>query len=416
MIEYSRFTLDNGLRIIHSHNPHTAMVAVNLLYNVGSRDESPELTGMAHLFEHLMFAGSKNIPDFDGTLERVGGISNAWTSNDFTNFYDVAPVANVETLFWLESDRMLSLSFSEKALEVQRSVVIEEFKQTHLNRPYGDLAHHLRSLLYRVHPYRYPTIGKEIDHIRRITLDDIRRFYFSHYAPDNAVLAVTGNITAERTLELAEKWFGPIPRRDIAPRTYQQEPPIDSPREIVLDRDVPVPMVTVAFPMPGYGEKGYIECDLITDILANGRSSRFYKELVMGSDLFTEADASISGSEEPGFLMLSGRLTDNSPEAATHARSILIDGAMRLAEPANVSEHELIRAVNRFDSNSTFAMLNYLSKAQSLAMAQMHGEDINSIVPAYRAVTTADIASTARRVIDPQRAVTVTYHIDHSQN
>lgn len=405
----SSLTLGNGLRVIHNYDPATAMVAVDVLYNVGARDENPRLTGMAHLFEHLMFAGSENVPDYDAALERVGGISNAWTSNDFTNFYDVAPAANAETLFWLESDRMLSLSFSQKSLDVQRSVVIEEFKQTSLNRPYGDLSHHLRSLLYTVHPYRYPTIGKEIDHLRRVTLGDLRHFYFSHYAPNNAVLAVSGNVTIDRVVELAEKWFGSIPRRDIAPRLYQQEPPITSPRTERLRREVPRAMVTIAFPMPGYGRPGYIECDLITDILANGRSSRFYRELVMQGDLFSDADASISGSEEPGFLMLNGRLNRCDDASVAEARRVLTEAAVALAEPGNVTEHELTRAVNRYESQSTFSSMNYLNKAQALAMAEMHGEDINSIVPAYRRVTTDGITATAARVLDPARSATIEY-------
>ncbi|MDE5829057.1 MAG: insulinase family protein [Duncaniella sp.] len=403
------FTLGNGLRVIHNYDPATAMVAVDVMYNVGARDENPNLTGMAHLFEHLMFAGSENVSDFDGALERVGGISNAWTSNDFTNFYDVAPAANAETLFWLESDRMLSLSFSEKSLEVQRSVVIEEFKQTHLNRPYGDLSHHLRALLYSVHPYRYPTIGKEIDHLRRVTLDDLRSFYFSHYAPNNAVLAVSGNITSDRVRDLAEKWFGSIPRRDIAPRLYEQEPPVTSPRQERLVRDVPRAMVTIAYPMPGYGQPGYIECDLITDILANGRSSRFYRQLVMQGDLFSDADASISGSDEPGFLMLNGRLNRHDDASVAEARRILTEAASMLATPGDVSEHELTRAVNRYESQATFSSMNYLNKAQTLAMAEMHGEDVNSIIPAYRSVTTSDITATAARILNPDSSVTIEY-------
>lgn len=222
MIDFNRFTLSNGLRVIHNYDPTTAMVAVNVLYNVGSRDEDPSMTGLAHLFEHLMFGGSANIPDFDAEIERAGGMNNAWTSNDFTNFYDVAPARNFETLLWLESDRMLRLAFSEKSLEVQRNVVIEEFKQTHLNRPYGDLFHKLRSLVYRTHPYSIPTIGKEPAHIEKVTRDDVRDFFYSHYAPNNAVLAISGNVTPDQVRRGVERWFDSIPRRDIKPRTYQR--------------------------------------------------------------------------------------------------------------------------------------------------------------------------------------------------
>ena len=418
MISYSTFTLPNGLRAVHNYDPSTAMVAVNILYNVGSRDETPELTGLAHLFEHLMFGGSVNIPDFDAEIERAGGTNNAWTSNDFTNFYDVAPAANFETLLWLESDRMLGLSFSPRSLEVQRSVVIEEFKQTHLNRPYGDVAHRLRSLLYTEHPYRYPTIGKEISHIERVTLDDIKHFFYAHYAPNNAVIAFSGNVTLERAREGLERWFGPIPSRDIAPRLYQPEPAVESPRTLTVTGHVPQPLVVVAYPMAGYGGSGYVEADLLTDILASGRSSRFYRHLLMADPLFTEADASIAGSEEPGFLMLKGRLTDASPEAVSHAIDALNGHARALASAAGdgntdfggpVTGRELERALNRFDSNHRFSMLSYLSRAQELAMAEMHGEDINTRTDTYRAVTQERIIAAADTILNPSRACTLVY-------
>lgn len=425
MIDFTRFTLPNGLRVIHNYDPSTAMVAVNILYNVGSRDEDPSMTGLAHLFEHLMFGGSVNVPDFDAEMERAGGMNNAWTSNDFTNFYDVAPAQNFETLLWLESDRMLGLAFSDKALEVQRSVVIEEFKQTHLNRPYGDLYHELRSLVYQSHPYRVPTIGVDPSHIEKVTQADVRDFFFSHYGPNNAVLAVSGNVTLEEVRRGVERWFAPIPARDIRPRTYAPEPLPETPRMKEVRGHVPQTCVVVAYPMPAYGEPGYIECDLITDILASGRSSRFYRRLLLGSDLFTSADAVITGSEEPGMLMLKGHLADPSEEAAHIAAGRLMAEASalcyqasrpdrlsyRLAEarPDGVTPYEVERAINRFASDFTFSSLSYLQRAQALAMAEMHGEDINEIVPAYRRVTTAMIATTARRVLNPRHACTLIY-------
>ena len=407
MIKYTSFTLDNGLRIIYNHDPGTAMVAVNIIYNVGARDESPSLTGLAHLFEHLMFGGSVNIPDFDAALERAGGTSNAWTTNDFTNFYDVAPAANFETLLWLESDRMLSLAFSPKSLDVQRSVVIEEFKQTHLNRPYGDVDHRLRELIYTSHPYRYPTIGKEISHIESVTLDDVRQFFYSHYAPNNAVLAVSGNVTFDEVRRGVEKWFGPIPRRDIAPRLYAPEPVIVSPRTLTVTARVPQPLVLIAYPMAGYRQPGYIEGDIITDILALGRSSRFHRDIIMSDSLFTEADALISGSNEPGYLMLRGRITESSPEAVAHAVDTLTSQAGALREECG--PHELERAVNSFESNQRFTMQHYLPRAQELAMAEMQGEDINGRIDAYRAVTTGDITAAARDILDPSHACTLIY-------
>ena len=425
MIDFNRFTLPNGLRVIHNYDPTTAMVAVNVLYNVGSRDEDPDMTGLAHLFEHLMFGGSVNVPDFDAEIERAGGMNNAWTSNDFTNFYSVAPARNFETLLWLESDRMLGHAFSDKALEVQRSVVIEEFKQTHLNRPYGDLYHKLRALVYTDHPYAVPTIGKDPSHIEKVTQADVRDFFFSHYAPNNAVLAISGNVSPEQVQRSVERWFDSIPRRDVSPRNYPAASIPDTPREAEVRGHVPQTCVVVAYPMPGYAEAGYIECDLITDILASGRSSRFYRRLLLGGDLFTSADAMITGSEETGMLMLKGNLSDPSERAARIAVERLMAEASELryqasrpdrlsytlteARPGGVTPYEVERAINRFASDFTFSSLSYLQRAQSLAMAEMHGEDINDIVPAYRRVTTAMIANTARRVIDPHHACTLIY-------
>lgn len=408
MITFSRFTLPNGLRVVHHHDPGTAMVAVNILYNVGARDESPDMTGLAHLFEHLMFGGSANVPEFDAAIERAGGMNNAWTSNDFTNFFDIVPAANVETPFWLESDRMLSLAFSEKALEVQRHVVIEEFKQVCLNRPYGRLAHELRSLLYERHPYRWPTIGLEFSHIEKVTLADEKRFFLSHYAPNNAVLSVAGNVSESKVRELAEKWFAPIPRRDIAPRLYPKEPPVGEPRRRIVTGTAPQTAVFIAFPMPGYGHPDYIPCDLITDILASGRSSRFFKRLVMPGRLFSEADASISGSEEPGYLLLSAKLLREGEDAEAQAERMLLDEFRDIAVNG-VSDTELERAVNRFESNFTFGSLSFLAKAQNLALSEMHGENINDTVARYRAVTPDDIRRAAASLTVP---VTLIYRPD----
>lgn len=407
MIETSRFTLPNGLRVIHNHDRATAMVALDVLYNVGGRDESPELTGMAHLFEHLMFGGSVNIPDFDRAIENAGGSDNAWTSNDFTNFYDMVPAHNAETAFWLESDRMLGLAFSDKALEVQRQVVMEEFKQVCLNKPYGDLFHHLRPLVYTVHPYRYPVIGKELSHIERVTQDDVRHFFYSHYAPNNAVLAVSGNITLDETRRLAEKWFGPIPSRDIDQRGYPSEPEQTAARYAEVAGQVPQTLIVKAYRMPGYAHPDYVACDLITDLLALGRSSRFYRNLLMGTQLFSSVDASIEGTEEPGTLMLTARLRPGVD--AAEAQQVMEREALRLAD-GSLTEEELDGVINRFETRTVLGAMGYQAKAEMLATAEMHCEDINSILPRYRAVTTDDIARVAASVIDPSRCSTVVYH------
>ncbi|MCM1483689.1 MAG: insulinase family protein [Muribaculaceae bacterium] len=405
-MNYTLFALDNGLRVVHHADSTSAMVALNVLYNVGARDEDPELTGLAHLFEHLMFGGSVNIADFDGELELAGGSNNAWTSDDFTNFWQLLPAVNAESAFRLESDRMLGLAFSPRSLEVQRGVVLEEFKQVCLNRPYGDMAHELRDMLYTVHPYRYPTIGKEPAHIERVTMDHVRRFFYSHYAPNNAVLAVTGNISLDRTRSLAEKWFGPIPRRHIAPRLYPQEPLHLHPVRRTIERHVPQACIVKAFPMDGYGTHRYICADLITDILSSGHSSRFYRELIMGTDIFSEADASISGNEEPGYLMVTGRLRENTPEALRRAEDA-IDAQLHRIATQPVSDHELLRAQNRFESNYTFNQLTALSQAQTLSMAVMHSEDPDQTVSRYRAVTPAQILSTAATILSPTRSCTL---------
>lgn len=408
MIETTEFTLPNGLRVIHSYDPPSAMVAMNIIYNVGSRDERNELTGMAHLFEHLMFGGSVNIPTFDTSLELAGGINNAWTSNDFTSFYDVVPAVNAETIFWLESDRMLSLAFNEKSFEVQRSVVIEEFKQTTLNRPYGDMMHHLRALAYKTHPYSYPTIGRDIKDLEKVTLDDVKEFYYTHYAPNNAVMAVTGDITAEETRRLAEKWFGSIPRREIAPRQYTPEPPLQGPVRKTVEANVPQTALTIAFRMGGYHSPDYIPADLITDILASGHSSRFYRNLLMSSERFTSVNASIIGSEEPGLLIVTSRIREDSDEAIAEAERLIWEQLKKMATE-KVTDRELQRAINRYESENTFSAINFLNRADMLAMALIHDKDINTIIPSYRAVTTDDILNVSASIFKPENSVTLVY-------
>lgn len=409
MIEYNTFTLSNGLRVVHNYDGATAMVALNVLYNVGARDESPELTGMAHLFEHLMFGGSVNVSEFDSAIENAGGMNNAWTSNDYTNFYDIVPAQNVETAFWVESDRMLSLAFSDKALEVQRHVVIEEFKQTCLNRPYGDMSHYLRAMIYKQHPYRYPVIGKEISHIEKVTQDDVREFFYSHYAPNNAVLAISGRISLDETKRLAQKWFEPIPQREIAPRKYPQEPRQTEARMQEAKGNVPQLAMVKAYRMPGYGMPDYVECDVITDLLASGRSSRFYRNLLMKTGVFTEIDASIIGSDEPGFLMLNSKLTNNDATAIAQADKLMKEEVQRIID-GDVSEYELTRTINRFESNFMFSSMGFMAKAQSLANYVMHNEDINGVVARYRSITTDDISRVAKNIFDENNCSTLIYH------
>ncbi len=408
MTETYRFSLPNGLRVIHSYNPTASMAVVNTLYDVGGRDESPDHTGLAHLFEHLMFGGSVNIPDFDAPLQAAGGSSNAWTSNDFTCFHDVIPAHNIETALWLESDRMLSLAFSDKALEVQRSVVVEEFKEVCLNRPYGDMGHLLFGMAYPDHPYGVPVIGRNFHDIEKTTQEDVRRWFHSHYAPNNAVLSVVGNIQPRRIKELVTKWYGDIPRREIAPRLFTDPALPSSPSLVETSGNVPQTAITIAYPMGGYKSPGYVAADLITDILANGQSSRFYRRLLMPGKLFSDVDASILGTEHPGLLLVNAKLLDQGPEAEQAAIRAINDELRQLTE-SEVDPAELSRCVNRLESDRVFSMMNPLQKAQSLAIAEIHDENIDDILPRYRAITPEHLRAVAADILSPSRSMTLIY-------
>ncbi len=402
----TRFTLPNGLRVVHEQDSATAMVALDVLYNVGARDEHPDHTGMAHLFEHLMFGGSVNIADFDGAIEQAGGRNNAWTNQDYTNFYDIVPAQNAETAFWLESDRMLSLAFSDKALEVQRNVVMEEFKQVCLNQPYGDLGHHMSALAYKVHPYRTPVIGKELGHIESVTQEQVREFFRTHYAPNNAVLAVTGNITLDETRRLAEKWFGPVPRRMVAPRRYAPEPEQTEARRMVVTGNVPQTLVVISYPMPSCADPDYPVCDIITDLLAAGRTSRYYRRLVMESGLFSSADASITGSEEPGQLLLQGMLRDGV--SVDEACDALVDVARSLiVNPPD--DHELQSALNRFETQQVMGNISYVNLASTLALDEMRNTTQAKTLACYMGITREDIVRVASSIFRKEHSSTLIY-------
>lgn len=405
---FNTFTLDNGLRIAHVRVPDSQMAAVNLLYNVGARDDRHPHTGMAHLLEHIMFGGSANVKAYDRELELAGGKNNAWTGDDFTDYWCLLPAANIETAFWLESDRMLQPNLSEESLEVQRSVVIEEFKQVCLNRPYGDLSHHLRRLVYEQHPYRIPTIGRAPEDIAAINIDAVRNFFHSHYAPNNAVLAVVSPHSPHHILTLAEKWFGTIPSRPITPRNHSAEPEPVEQRRLVVKADVPDTRMVIVFPMAPYGTREYFAADLITDILANGRSARFQRNLIEGTDLFTNVDASISGLEENGMLLINAVPRSNDP-ATVEAAEKAIRQQLRLIAEVNPSEHEFQRALNKFESNLTFQALSIQALAQRAAITVMHGETPEQQLETYRSLTPSDIRLTAARLFQPHRARTLIY-------
>ena len=408
MIEIGRYTLDNGLRIVHSEDKTTQMVALNLLYNVGARDEHPDHTGFAHLFEHLMFGGSVNIPDYDSPLQQAGGENNAWTNNDITNYYITLPRQNIETAFWLESDRMLSLAFTPRSLEVQRQVVSEEFKQRYLNQPYGDMGALVRELAYRVHPYQWCTIGKDLSHITQATLDEVKDFFFRFYAPNNAILAVSGNITLEETIRLAEKWFGPIPRRDVRPRNLPQEPVQQEERRLSVERNVPADALSMTFHMVERTHPDYYAFDMLSDILSNGRSSRLVQHLVKEKAVFSTVDAYISGSVEAGLFHIMGNPVPGiSLEQAEEA----IRQELELLKNEPISEEELEKVKNKYESNFIFAIINYLDLATNLAFFELIGkaEDINTEVDKYRAVSASQIMRVAKETFVRENSSTLYY-------
>lgn len=408
MIQVNHHTLSNGLRIVHNEDNSTQMVALNVLYDVGARDEDPEHTGFAHLFEHLMFGGSVNIPDYDVPVQNAGGENNAWTNNDITNYYITLPYQNVETGFWLESDRMLSLDFSPQSLEVQRQVVIEEFKQRNLNQPYGDASHLLREMAYQNHPYRWPTIGKEISHIANATLEEVKSFFYRFYAPNNAILAITGHISFDETVRLAEKWFGPIPSRNIPKRELPAEKPQTAIRRRSVERKVPVDALYMAFHMCNRFHRAYYVFDIITDLLSNGRSSRFIQTLVQEKKLFTSIDAYISGSLDEGLLHITGKPASGvTLEQAEEAVWQELDKLKTVP----VAEDELEKVKNRYESEQIFNNINYLNVATNLAFFELLGraEDINQEVGKYRSVTVEQIQETARRAFVPENCNVLYY-------
>ncbi|MDR1121390.1 MAG: insulinase family protein [Dysgonamonadaceae bacterium] len=408
MIDFNKYILPNGLRLLHHRDVSTAMVALNLVYNVGSRDENPEKTGFAHLFEHLMFGGSVHIPAYDTPAQEAGAENNAWTSDDVTCYYITLPVRNIETAFWLESDRMLSLAFSEQSLEVQKQVVIEEFKQCALNQPYGDVPHLIRGLTYQVHPYHWPTIGKEFAHIEQATLTDVRDFFFRYYAPDNAVLSVAGNISLEETIRLAEKWFAPINRRNVVKPTLPEEPRQTAPRFLQVDRHVPANAIYKAYHVCGRTEAAYHACDVLSDLLAHGRSARLYRHLVMEQHLFSEINAYMSGNTDPGLLYITGK---PSPGVSLEKADKAIQTELQRISADKVPERELEKVKNKFESNDLFSNINYQSKATNLGLFELLGDAslINREVSEYRAVTPERLRNVAAEIFDEKNSSTLYY-------
>ena len=409
MIDFKEFTLANGLRVVVHEDFTTTMAVLNVLYDVGSKDEAETQTGFAHLFEHLMFSGSVNIPSYDEPLQKVGGENNAFTSPDITNYYLSVPAQNIETGFWLESDRMLGLAFDDNGLEVQRKVVIEEFKQNYLNQPYGDVWLKLRPLSYEVHPYKWPTIGKEISHIAEARMEDVRNFFRKHYSPSNAILVIAGNITFEKARELTEKWFGPIPAGEKYLRNLPQEPTRTQARVLEHTANVPLTAIYKTYLMPGRTEADYYAADLVSDILGRGKSSRLYSQLVKGRKLFNSISASCTSSNDKGLLLIQGKLNEGvDPQLANAA----IEEVNQALLEEMVSEEELTKVKNHSEASIVFSEIELLNRAMNLAHSKLLGDAnlINLETERIQAVTNRDILQQAQNILRPDNCATLIYH------
>lgn len=408
MVSYNRFTLDNGLKVIVHEDFTTPMAVVNVLYDVGARDENPEQTGFAHLFEHLMFGGSVNIPSYDEPLQRVGGENNAFTSNDITNYYITLPAVNLETAFWLESDRMLSLAFSEKSLEVQKNVVCEEFKQRYLNQPYGDVWLKLRPLVYKKHPYKWATIGKELSHIENAQMEDVKAFFKKFYNPSNAIMVVGGAVTTAEVKQLTEKWFGSIPSAEKPRRNLPMEPEQTAEQREVIQADVPLNAIYTVFHCPARREQGYYEADLISDLLSRGNASRLHLSLIKNKKLFSEINAHSTGSLDPGLFIIEGKPVKGV--SMEEAEAAIWEELNRLKTDL-IADDELTKVKNKIESTMAFSEMSLLDKAMNLAIFELLGDasDFNKETSRYLAVSSEDIRNRANSIFRKENSTTLYY-------
>jgi len=411
-LSYESFTLENGLKV-YVHEDHSVpKVVVDVLYRVGSKDEEPHKTGFAHLFEHLMFEGSKHVPHFDRSLQQVGGDSNAFTNSDITNYYVSLPANQLETALWLESDRMLELDFSQKKLEIQQSVVIEEFKQRYLNQPYGDAYLKLRALHFDKHPYQWMTIGKEISHIEAATLDYVQEFFFGYYAPNNATLTIAGDVSTEQVRPLVEKWFGDIPRRDLKKHPLPQEPRQKAHKELTTKGSVPLTAVYNMYHIPAHTEKGYYIADIITDILANGKGSLLYEHMVKRNQVSPTVNAFTWGMHDPGALSIDGRVSQGvSITAYRQALAEVID------QLQNLSAEDLKRVQTKLDATFTLQKTSLLNKAMELAISDSLGDPelINRTPQIYHEITLDEVKQAASELLAPENCSTL-YYLPHGES
>ncbi|MEY3542125.1 MAG: hypothetical protein RLZZ204_937 [Bacteroidota bacterium] len=412
MIKFERFVLGNGLKVLVHPDPSTPMAVVNVLYDVGARDEVPAKTGFAHLFEHLMFGGSVNIPDYDEPLQVAGGENNAYTTNDLTNYYCQLPADNLETAFWLESDRMLSLAFSKKSLDVQRKVVCEEFKEHYINKPYGDVWHTMRELAYKEHPYRWMTIGKELSHIENATLEDVKAFFFKHYTPINAILVVAGNVSVDQVKVLAEKWFGDIPSGDQYNRHLPAEPQQVEARRLTVHRNVPMDAIYKTWHMCARRDDDYYATDLLTDILGGGASSRLYQSLVKEQQLFANINCYHFGSLDKGLLTIEGQLIKGvDMQKAEDAIELELDKVRKEL----IDDRELQKVKNKTESVMAFEDMSVMNRAGSLAFYELlgDGELMNSEFQKYQQVKSQDLHRIANEVLTSNNSNTLWYLSDN---
>ncbi len=408
MIKFEKFTLENGLRVLVHEDKSTPMAVVNVLYDVGAKDESPEKTGFAHLFEHLMFGGSINIPVYDEPLQTAGGENNAYTTNDLTNYYCQLPAENIETAFWLESDRMLSLAFSKKSLEVQRKVVCEEFKEHYINKPYGDVWHKLRELVYTTHPYKWMTIGASLKHVEDATLEDVKAFFKKHYNPSNAILTVAGNVDVAQVKALAEKWFGPIPAGEKYNRNLPVEPKQTSPRVLEVKADVPLDALYKCWHIYPRTDDRYYTADLISDILSGGGSSRLYQSLVKEQQLFSNLDCYHMGSTDAGIMVIEGKLVKGVDIKKAEAA---VNEEIKKMQATGITTEELEKVKNKTESAMAFEDMSVMNRASSIAMYELLGdaELMNSELEKYRAVTAENILEQTRIIFDDNNCSTMYY-------
>ncbi|NJN24548.1 MAG: insulinase family protein [Cyclobacteriaceae bacterium] len=407
MIAYQQHVFPNGLTLITNTDQNTPLLVVNILYKVGSRNEHPDKTGFAHLFEHLMFGGSRHVPDYDKRLQQVGAENNAFTNTDITNYYIILGAENIETALWVESDRMQFLNLDQKSLDTQKNVVIEEFKQRYLNVPYGDVWLKLRPLAYKTHPYRWATIGKEIGHIENASLNDVQQFHSTFYGPENAVITLAGNINHQLAIDLVGKWFGNIPRGTAQIENLPVELPQLTGRHLQIEENVPLDAIYKAYHMPGRTDKKYVVADLLSDVLGHGKSSPLYQHLVKEEQIFSNINAYITGSADPGLLVVSGKV--NPGVSLEKAEQYILEEITSLK--ATLKQEDIEKVINQAQSTTYFAETELLNKAINLSLSNALGDTslINDEIERIGKVSRQEIEQMAGEILVPENCNTIYY-------